>query len=88
MTEFLPDGQTQIPRRNRLAIRDEDSLTGCCLAIQQIIAGEHVRICNVGDVDEVLEICPGTEDEGRLAGGDTRVDCGDAGEVVGTEDWG
>ena len=45
-------------------------------------------VCDVADVDVVLEVCPGAEDEGGLVGRDAGVDGGDAGGVVGAEDGG
>lgn len=88
MPKVLPHREAQLARRHGLAVGDENRLAGCRLRREEVGHGEDVRVCDVVYVDVVLQVGAAAEDEGGLPGCDARVDDGDAGWVVGTEDGG
>ena len=78
MPKLLPHGDTEIPERDWLAVCNEEGQTGRGGGGRKEVLGrEDVSVGDVGDVDVVLEVGAGAEDEGGLEPVDAGVDAGD-----------
>ena len=70
MVKFLPDGEAEVAERNGLAVSDEERVTrggGGGGVVKKVADGEDVGIGGVADVDVILEVVAGAEDEGGFA---------------------
>ena len=78
MPKLLPHRKTEIAKRNRLFIRDENGFSGCCWGgREEVFDGQDVRDSDVRGVGYVPEIGAGADYEVGFAFGDHGVDGGD-----------
>jgi hypothetical protein len=54
----------------------------------EVFDGENVRVSDVANVGEVIQVCGVADDEGSLPFGDAALDCGDQLVVAWAEDDG
>lgn len=69
MVKLFPNRYTQVPRGDGLAICDEHGLAGRSLRIQEIGHGKHMCVCDIVNVDEILQVGTVAEDIRCLAVG-------------------
>jgi hypothetical protein len=73
MAKFFPDSETKIPYSYRLAVSDEEAFPGGSPRSQEVMHGEYMCVCDVRNIDVVLQIGARAEDERCFAIGNAAV---------------